>query len=58
MLVSQNGNVQSQEKKEEGLRGEWVDVSFDFLLVGFRRTQYITSIGLFYKKMGYNFEGV
>ena len=30
MLVSQNGNVQSQEKREEGLRGGWVGVSIGF----------------------------
>ena len=44
--------VQSQEKKEEGLRGWWVGVSLGFLLVGFRRTKYITLIGLFYKEVG------
>ena len=43
---------QTKEKKEEGMRGWGVDVSLGFLLVGFRGTQYITSIGLFYKKVG------
>jgi len=33
MLVSQNGNVQTEEKKEEVLRGWWVGVSLGFLLV-------------------------
>ena len=41
------------EKKEEGLRGWlWVYVSLGFLIGWFMRTQYITSIGLFYKEMG------
>jgi len=43
---------QTEEKKEEGLRGWWVGVSLGFLIICFRRTQYITSIGLFYKNGG------
>ena len=45
---------QTEGKTEEGLKwGEWVYISLGFLLVGFRRrTQYITSIGLFYKEVG------
>ena len=39
---------QTEEKKGEGLRGWWVDVSRGFLIGWFRRTQYITSIGLIY----------
>jgi len=46
------------EKKEEGLRGGRVYVSLDFLLVGYRRTQYITSFGLIYKNEGFYLEGV
>jgi len=34
--------------KEEGLRGERVDVSLGFLIGWFRRIQFITSIGLIY----------
>ena len=44
--------VQTEGMKEEGLRGWWVDVSFGFLIGWFRRTQYITSIVLFYKNWG------
>jgi len=33
MLVSQNGNVQSQENKEEVLRRVWIGVSQGFLLL-------------------------
>ena len=47
---------QTKEKKEEGMRGWGVDVSLGLHLVGFRRTQYITSIGLFYKKVGFYLE--
>ena len=43
---------QTEEKKEEKERGEWVDVSLGFLIGWIRRTQYITSIGLIYKKVG------
>ena len=39
-------------KKEEELRGESVGVSLGFLIGWFRRTQYITSIGLNYKEVG------
>ena len=42
---------QTEVKKEERLRWGWVNVSFGFLLC-FRGTKYITSIGLFYKKVG------
>jgi hypothetical protein len=44
--------------KEEGLRGWWVDVSFGFLIGWFRRTQYITSIVLFYKNWIFYLEEV
>jgi hypothetical protein len=49
---------QTKEKKEEGMRGCGLDGSLGFLLVGFRRTQYITSIGLFYKNWGFYLDGV
>ena len=50
--------VQTEGMKEEGLRGWWVDVSFGFLIGWFRRTQYITSIVLFYKNWRFYLEEV
>ena len=49
---------QSEEKKEEVLRGWGVDVSLGFLIDYFRETQNITLIGLFYKNWGFHLEGV
>ena len=46
----------TEEKKEEGLRGRWVYVSLGFLLVGFRRTQYISEFGGFYNNEGFYLE--
>ena len=43
---------QTEGKKEEGGRGWLVYISLGFLIGYFRRTQYITSMGLFYKKVG------
>ena len=40
---------QSQEKKEEGLRGWWVDVSLGFLLVVLGEPNIYHDSGVFYK---------
>ena len=49
---------QKKEKKEEGLRGWWVDVSLGSPLVGFRRSQIVPKFWGFYKNWGFYLEGV
>ena len=57
MLVSQNGNVQTEEKKEEWLRGWWAYVSIG-LLIGLvlGEPNIYHDLGGFYKKWGFYLE--
>jgi len=52
MLVSQNGNVQTEEKKEERKERMMSRCFTWFPIGGYRRTKYISQVGWFYKNGG------